>query len=398
MAAAQLAAEPLMGPSFRARVQGMGGREVELDVALSSTVFDLKLRIDEAWSIPSECQCLVMGARQLRDDDVLGDFCWEGMQVLLTLVVTMASWEAHMSSTNPEERHDCLPGVIKCALKGGESVQAAAIPMAIAALADGDLSVRQDAWQMISDVEGTRGTVADARAIASACEQLNDPAEAVRAAATMVLGAVAPRGDAHVAEALKARLDDPSPGVRSVALRALAEVMQTADQRTIFALSMRLQDPEPCVGNAAVLALGRLAAGDDFALLAANSCLEHPELRVRILGIRAMERVAKEGSEPAVGALRTYLADASSSVRISALSALAKLAKSGDAETVAGMCRCLADADRGVRFCAVDAVVQVAAKGDGQAIAALRKCLRDPDLHVRTRARTALLGVGYDAF
>ena len=274
-------------------------------------------------------------------------------------------------------------------------------------------------------------------AVSVALERLGDQEQAVRTAATLLLGDL---GDAALAETIRPRATDPEPSVRAAAARALGYIHATEVEADVIRL---LRDPEPMVRVAAaegvaegrwggtVTTLEALLSDSDAAVrLAAARALGKaasaavlpslihtfrdaaPDLRQAITEavaeirleelptlldmmlerndldsrLAAVGTVAEAPSAPALSLLQRLWRDPAPSVRAATAPVLAERGGSRVGELLE---EGLADPDEQVRASALDGLCRIGRTGAGAAILQLLR--QDPSVLVRERAA---LGVG----
>ncbi|CAE7249031.1 DNAH6 [Symbiodinium pilosum] len=100
---------------------------------------------------------------------------------------------------------------------------------------------------------------------------------------------------------------------------------------------------------------------------------------VRRVALASLGAAAPRGTEPALAALKPFLADADDDVRAAAAAAAGRLAPIGDEVWIAPLIKLLQDDDEGVRQAALLAVARTAPKGHRGALEAVGDVMDDDD-------------------
>ena len=162
-----------------------------------------------------------------------------------------------------------------------------ALPVAVAALGDENVSVRERAALIALDA------LADASVVERLLELRSHPQPGTRRLVMYLLGRY---GQAAVAPALMQGLKDPDPLVRGEAALALGKLrIRTASE----ALGSLLQDPEDHVRGAAAFALGGL--GEPSAMPQLRPLLHDEAAFVRAVAAESLQRLGDPEARPPTG-------------------------------------------------------------------------------------------------
>jgi HEAT repeat protein len=211
-----------------------------------------------------------------------------------------------------------------------------AVDPLIAALKDGDYSVREAAAD-------TLGQIGDARGAEPLIAALKDGTSSVRTAAA---GALVKIGRAAVEPLIAVLVDSVSNDLRECAAALLGNI---GDSRAVEWLVLALGDSHWGVHQRAVNALGKIGAPAVELLIAT---LSDSKMLARSGAVNALVTIGRPVVEPLIAALTNV----DSQVRSSAAEALGRI---GDARAIAPLLAALKDGDLRMRKTAADALVKI---------------------------------------